>query len=100
MCVVMLLFHLYTASEYRSWALFYGLPVLKGVLDKDYLNHFALFSEALWLLLQSSPTFVDISKAEKLLQHFCFKFSVYYGTYMYMLLILCVKLRVLLWSHR
>ena len=78
--IITLIISTYTASEYRSWVLFYGLPVLKGVLDKDYVNHFALFSEALWLLLQSSPTLVDISKAEKLLQHFCFKFSAYYGT--------------------
>ncbi len=73
-------FHI-LASEYRSWALFYALPVLKGVLDIHYWNHFALFSEALWLLLQSSPTLDDISKAERLLQHFCFMFSTYYGLF-------------------
>ena len=78
--IILQLFYTYTASEYRSWALFYALPILKGVLDEDYLNHFALFSESLWLLLQSSPTLVDISKAEKLLHHFCYKFAAYYGT--------------------
>ena len=67
------------ASEFRSWTLFYALPVLKGILDEAYLNHFALFSEALWLLLQTSPSLEDISKAERLLQHFCFKFPAYYG---------------------
>lgn len=28
----------------------------------------------------TSPTFDDISKAENVFQHFCFKFSAYYGT--------------------
>ena len=67
------------ASEYRSWTLFYAIPILRGIHSDDYLQHYILFSEALWLLLQSSVEFEDITKAEKLLQHFCFKFAAYYG---------------------
>lgn len=68
-----------TASEYRSWTLFYSVPVLKGVLDDKYLQHFAKFCEALWLLLQSTPTLEDVDEAEILLQSFCASFADYYG---------------------
>lgn len=78
MTVIRLQF-LLTASEFRSWTLYYGLPVLKGILHTDYLNHFALFSEGLWILLQTSPSVHDVSKAEELLQQFCFKYATYYG---------------------
>ena len=67
------------ASEYRSWTLFYGIPVLRGILRNDYYKHFILFSEALWLLLQTAPSLEDVTTAERLLQQFCFKFSAYYG---------------------
>jgi len=39
----------------------------------------AAFCEALWLLLQSVVSEDDIAKAERMLQHFCFKFSAFYG---------------------
>jgi len=54
--------HAYIASEYRAWALFYCLPVLHGILAGEYLQHFVLFSEALWLLLQSVISAQDIAK--------------------------------------
>ena len=60
---------------------YYGIPVLQGILNDDYLQHFILFSEALWLLLQSAPSLEDVAMAERLLQHFCMKFSGYYGMY-------------------
>lgn len=69
-----------TASEHRSWTLFYAIPLLKGILNENYFQHFILFSEALWLLLQSSISEEDISFAERLIQHFCFKFEALYGT--------------------
>ena len=46
--------HIHThASEYRSWLLFYSVPVLQGIMNKLYLNHYILLVEAAWLLLQS-----------------------------------------------
>ena len=68
-----------TASEYRAWTLFYSLPVLHDILAEEYLQHFVLFSEALWLLLQSIVSVEDIARAERMLQHFCYKFSALYG---------------------
>lgn len=69
----------YTASEHRSWTLFYSIPVLKGILNEQYLQHFEGFSEALWLLLLDTPTSEDVDRAEGLLQNFCKKFAEYYG---------------------
>ena len=62
---------MFVASEHRSWVLYYAIPVLKGILNKDYLEHFVLFSEAIWLLLQSCISSSDVDKAEQMLHHFC-----------------------------
>lgn len=70
---------LLVASEHRSWILFYSIPVLKGILDSNYLEHYKLFVTAIWLLLQESISSIDIDTAEMLLQQFTSKFAVYYG---------------------
>ena len=75
----MLIMHMHTASEYRSWTLLYAVPVLQGILDEDTFNHFSKFVEALWLLLQSSITPNDLERAEKLFKSFCSGFSGLYG---------------------
>ena len=67
------------ASEYRSWLLFYSVPVMFNILPKEYLAHHMLLVEAIYLLLQDSIAPADISKAEKLIQHYCFKASSYYS---------------------
>ena len=53
--------------------------MLSGILEVDYFQHYILFSEALWLLLQSTVPLEDIERAELLLQEFCLKFSALYG---------------------
>lgn len=55
--------------------------MLQGILNDDYLQHLILFSEVLWLLLQFAPSLEDVAMAERLLQHFCMKFSGYYCMY-------------------
>ena len=72
------------ASEFRSWALFYSVPVMNGILNDDHLKHYILFSEGLWLLLQSSVSLIDVNEAEVFLQHFCLKFAEYYGMHIHM----------------
>ena len=67
------------ASEYRSWLLYYSVPVLRHILE-NYFQHYLLLVEAVWLLLQSSISEADLLHAEQLLQHFCYKFSAYYGS--------------------
>ena len=79
---IMLQMHVYwciAASEFRSWVLFYAIPVMNGILDDGYLRHYMLFSEGLWLLLQSSVSLSEVNEAEMLLQQFCLEFAGYYG---------------------
>jgi len=59
--------------------LFYSLPTLRGLLMEDYYQHYALLVVAIWLLLQSSISQEDVNDAERLLTHFCLKFSFLYG---------------------
>ena len=42
------------------------------------MNHFMLYSEALWLLLQTAPSSNDIDRAECLIDTFCFEFASLY----------------------
>jgi len=52
---------------------------MNGILDDGYLRHYMLFSEGLWLLLQSSVSLSEVNEAEMLLQQFCLEFAGYYG---------------------
>ena len=64
-----------------AWLLFYSIPVLLGILNLEYIRHLALLVEALWLLLQTSISQEDLTRADKLLVQFCKQFSSLYGTY-------------------
>lgn len=69
-----------TASEYRSWILFYSIPVLHGILDDTYLQHYILLIQAVWILLSdSSISDKQFANCEKLLHLFCLQFSAFYG---------------------
>ena len=61
------------ASEYRAWPLFYSIPVMFNVLPQDYLAHHMLLVEAIYLLLKTTIYPAELSKAELLIQHYCFK---------------------------
>ncbi len=63
------------ASEYRCFLLFYGPPVLYGVLDDKRFEHYMLLTNSVYLLLQSSISRIDIEKAEMMLQQFCSQFQ-------------------------
>jgi len=72
--------YLCIASEFRSWVLFYAVPVLNGTLNHEYLQHYVLFSEGLWLLLQSTVSHREVDEAEMRFKQFCADFKEYYGT--------------------
>ena len=67
------------ASEYRAWLLFYSVPVMLNILPQDYLAHHMLLVEAIYLLLKDSIYPAELSKAELLIKHYCFKLQYYYG---------------------
>lgn len=67
------------ASEWRSFLLFYALPVLSGILSKKYLNHLFLLVFGVYTLLQENIQIVDINNAEKALKKFVMEFEKLYG---------------------
>ena len=67
------------ASELKAWLLYYSLPSLDGVLPKKFLQHFALFVEAVYILLGDNISREDLAVAEYFLDTFYKKFADLYG---------------------
>ena len=66
------------ASEFRSWLLYYSLPLLKEIQTEDYFQHYLLLVNAIFILLQDSIMPVDIDRSEKMLKHFNYLFAALY----------------------
>ena len=69
----------YPGSEYRSWLLFYCLPVLKDTLPNPYFTHLSLLVTGLWLLSSQCITDEDLHIANECLTKFYKEFSDLYG---------------------
>ena len=67
------------ASEYRAWLLYYSLPVMCNILPADYIGHHMLLVETVHTLLRSCITPSMLKKAEKMIQHYCYKLQFYYS---------------------
>lgn len=67
------------ANECRAWLFVYSVPVLYGLMDNIYFEHYCLLVEGIFLLSSECVTQAEINKSEKLLQHFCYMFEVLYG---------------------
>lgn len=67
------------ASEFQNFLLFYSLPVLKDILDQERFLHFALFVQAIFILLQNEITVSELKKSEEMLKAFCKKFADLYS---------------------
>ena len=80
-CIILItvLFFWIEASELQSWLLFYALPCLVGFLPDKYLQHFAHFSEAVYILLGSGITAIQLQSARELLDKFYKDFQALYG---------------------
>lgn len=69
----------FTANELRSMLLFY-LPVcLKGIINDEYIKHFRLLSDSIYVLLQENVLEMNLSKVEEDLQKFVTDFQSLYG---------------------
>ena len=66
------------ANELRSFLLYNGLPVLYGLLQDQYFEHYFYFVRAVYLLLLDSISEEQLTVAEQLLQQFCCKCSKLY----------------------
>ena len=60
----------WTASELRSFLLFYGAPALYDILSEDCFQHYLLLVNAIHLLLKDSISESDLAKAKNLLFSF------------------------------
>ncbi len=67
------------ASEYRSFLLYYSLPLLLGVLPLDYFQHFSLLVVTLRMFLSENITASDLKEGKVCLDLFCRKFGSLYG---------------------
>ena len=67
------------ASEWRSWLLFYSLPLLRGMLPGQYFNHWMHLVSSIYLLLQPEVSAGCLSTAERSLGMFVSQFVGLYG---------------------
>ena len=58
------------AREWENWTLFYSLPILMNILPKKFLQHWALFVEGTYLLLEDNLQVREIYWADQLLHEF------------------------------
>ena len=66
-------------NEYKSFALYYSLIILQGILPPQYLNHYFLFVWSLHQLLGSSISPDELDKVKAALDLFIVKMEVLYG---------------------
>ena len=72
-------FKYYKASEYRSFLLYYSLPILSDILIEDYWNHYALLVISIHNLLQTSISENQLLCCEQMITKFCSQFEDLYG---------------------
>ena len=63
------------ASEFRSFLLYYGAPILQGILDQERFQHYLNLVNATHILLLCGSTCEDLEHAEKMLLQFCSSFA-------------------------
>ncbi|PIK38667.1 hypothetical protein BSL78_24489 [Apostichopus japonicus] len=68
------------ASEYRTWLLWYAIPVLQGIMPTPYLQHFMLLSISIFLLLSRSISKRNVQLTRHLLDSFVEDVQTVYGT--------------------
>lgn len=68
----------FKATELQAWLLYYAVPCLQGILPDIFLEHFALLSEGVYLLLKDHITEEDLERAETVLKIFYRQFCTLY----------------------
>ncbi|XP_077513835.1 uncharacterized protein LOC144124809 [Amblyomma americanum] len=71
--------HFWKAHEWRNWLLFYCVPCCLNTLPAQFLRHFALLCEAIFILLQEQLSSAAINYADRLLQRFVRRAAALYG---------------------
>lgn len=69
----------YKANEYRNLLLYYLTYSLRGLLAKDYVDHFKLLSSSIYAMLRKEITLEEINDSEIKLHKFANDFEHLYG---------------------
>ena len=72
-------FNYFKASEYRSFLLYYSLPILHDILPRNYRNHYALLVISIHTLLQQSISETQTQRCDEMIKKICFQFEDLYG---------------------
>jgi hypothetical protein len=67
------------ASEMRSWALYYSLPILYFYLPEEFYTHWSYLVAAFWILLSPSITPRALRIARNFLEKYSSEFNSLYG---------------------
>lgn len=69
----------FKVTELQAFLLFSAVPCLHGILEDKFLQHFALLSEAIFILLGEFITISNLERSEFLLEKFYSQFCALYG---------------------
>ena len=58
------------AREWENWTLYFSLPILFNIVPREFLMHWSLFVEALYILSQAEIRNFEIDLADRLLHKF------------------------------
>lgn len=64
-------YHDWKASEYRTFLLFFSLPLLSDILPSNYYTHYSNIVFGTFLLLKSSISATDLSLSKHCFKKFC-----------------------------
>lgn len=67
------------ANEHRAWLFYYGIPCLINILPSRYLQHYALFSESIFILSKAEITQTEILTVRRNLNTFVKDFQTLYS---------------------
>ena len=73
------LIHQLTATEMQHFLLYFGLPLLKGILDDDHFHHLALLATGLWIFLKNEISREELAPAGEIMRSFCRLMEPLYG---------------------
>lgn len=71
--------HMWKASEWKNFLLYYSLVAIKGSMPEKYRKHWFLLVFAMHLLLRDTVSQIDIRTAKQALEKFVYKVEHLYG---------------------
>ena len=66
-------------SEFKSWLLYYSLPVLEGILPLPYYSHYGLLVRSVHILSSNATNLDELERAVNWLKDFYEQYEDLYG---------------------